>query len=504
MFIYLTLKCFADSRKIVFGQGRLNRERFINGILVRIFMVDIDAVNLVREALKSGKSQNEVVVLMKQAGYTDQSIADVLAEAKKGSYPADELARRIAEKNNIPLQQSMPKLGPPTLPSQPPILQPMPVPSSGIDKSIIGMFKLSIDAFLHPADTSKKIKGTMDMGDGAKMMALCGVFLALIFSVFMLIVILALSSIASTVASVNLSAFFVSWIVSSIGMIIAMPVGLLIGWVIGAGIWWISAKILGGTRSYSEFASEMVFPQIGISLASIVVFVIEFVIMLVIALNAMAALVSAITNGGIFAIFGAIAAFTSTMMIGFIITGLMSLVFGIYALYVFVAFMRESMEMSTLRAVIAIFLPIIVVFILGVVASIGVWMWISPLTGAPSGFTPTYPDGTGGTTQYSLVVTSAYKNYTSGECISMDIKNNGGLTIPSDVIFEIKEADGTSTGKYVVIRSELNSGETGNFDIVSSPFDSSAKSSVPLGSYILRLSLLSDSGSGTSDTYFTC
>jgi hypothetical protein len=466
-------------------------------------MVDLDAVNLVREALKSGKTENEVVVLMRQAGYTDQAISDVLAEAKRGAYPADELARRIAEKNNIPLQQSMPKLGPANLPSRPPSVQQIPILGSNIDKSIIAMFKLSIDAFLHPAETSKKIKGSVSMGDGAKLMALCGVSLALIFSLLLLVAVLVLSSIASAVTSVDLSTFFVSWIVMTIGMLIAIPVGLLIGWIIGTGIWWISAKILGGTRSYSEFASEMVFPQVGTSLANIVVVVIEFVILLVIALNAIASLMNAIVSGGLLGIFSAFAAFTSTMLIGGIITGLISLVFSIYALYVLVVFVRESMEMSTLKAVVAIFLPLIVVFIIGaVIASVMAWYWFMPLTNnLPNG---TYTYGGGTTTQYAPTILTSYRNSTHDGCMSMDIRNSGGTTIPSDVIFEIKTIGGTATGKYVVIRSELRSGESGNFDIVSAPFDSSAKSSVPLGSYLLRMSLLSSSGSGTPDTYFTC
>ena len=91
-------------------------------------MVDADAVNLVKEALKSGKSEKEVIALMKQAGYADQSIADVLAEVRGGASPADELARRIAVKNNIPVQPNLPRLGPRNLPSQPPAMQPMSAP----------------------------------------------------------------------------------------------------------------------------------------------------------------------------------------------------------------------------------------------------------------------------------------------------------------------------------------------------------------------------------------
>jgi len=498
----------AGCRKIVFGQGQIRGESFINGTVISIFMADMEAINLVREALKSGKSENGIVALMRQAGYTDPAVSEILTEAKKGAYPADELARRIAEKNNIPVQQNLPKLGPSNLPSQPPRVQPMPISSSGLDKSIIGMFKLSIDSFLHPAGTSKRIKGNVSMGDSAKLLAILGIAIALIFSIIMLIGVLLLGSIASAAtASVNFGAFFISWIVMAVTMLIVMPLALLLGWVIGTGILWVSAKILGGTRSYSEFAAEMAFAQVGISLANVVVIIIESIIMAVIAVNAVAAMVSAFTTGGslgILGILGTLATFAGTMIMGWIITGLIGLVFGIYALYVFVIFIRESMELSTLRAVLAIFLPLIVIFFLGTIASVMVWYWISPLTSAPGGFTTTYPGGTGGTTQYSLMVTSAWHD-PSGGCDSMDIKNSGGTTIPSDVIFGIKDsATGAATGNYVVIRSELGSGETGNFDITSSPFDSSAVASVPSGSYFLSLSSLTGSNAVAANTYFTC
>lgn len=469
-------------------------------------MADVEAVNLVREALKSGKTEAEVVALMRQAGYTDPAISEILTDAKRGAYPADELARRIAEKNNIPVQQNLPKLGPSNLPSQPPRVQPMPISSSGLDKSIIGMFKLAIDTFLHPGEASKKIKGNVSMGDGAKLIALCGIAVALITSIFILVGMLLLGSLVSVATGgLNFDTFLVSWVVMTVAMLIAMPIGLLIGWIIGTGILWISAKILGGKRSFSAFASEMAFPQVGISLANIVVAIIEFVIMVVIAMNTVASLMSALAGGGLLGVFGAFGAFASTMMIGGIITGLISLVVGIYILYVLVVFIRESMEMSTLKAVVAIFLPLIVVFIIGaVIASITVMYWILPFTGGqPSGINTTYPGGSG-TTTYYLQVVKAYTNQSGDACTSMDIKNTGFSTVPSDVRFEIKTSGGLSTGNYVVIRSELGPGESGNFDIVSSLFDSSATSSVPLGDYLLRLSSTMPSSIITPDIDFSC
>jgi len=504
MFIYLTLKLHADSRKIVFGQGQIRGESFINGTLVSIFMADMEAINLVREALKSGKTGAEVVALMKQAGYTDLAISEILTEAKRGAYPADELARRIAEKNNIPVQQNLPKLGPSNLPSQPPRVQPMPISSSGLDKSIIGMFKLAIDTFLHPGEASKKIKGNVSMGDGAKLIALCGIVVALITSIFILVGMLLLGSLVSVATGgLNFDTFLVSWVVMTVVMLIAMPIGLLIGWIIGTGILWISAKILGGKRSFSAFASEMAFPQVGISLANIVVAIIEFVIMAVIAMNAVASLMSALAGGGLLGIFGAFSAFASTMMIGGIITGLISLVVGIYALYVLVVFIRESMEMSTLRAIVAILLPGIVVAVLGVIL-VGAFLWVNPFTSGPPTGTYTYNGSQGGTTEYSLAVLLAHRSPGVTACSSVDMKNNGFNTVPSDVIFEVKKIDGTPTGNYVVVRSELGPGESGTFDIVSSPFDSSATSSIPLGTYFLKISSMMSSSVTSTDIYFTC
>ncbi len=368
MFIYLTLKLLAGCRKIVFGQGQIRGESFINGTLVRVFMADVEAVNLVREALKSGKTEAEVVTLMRQAGYTDQAISEIMAGAKRWAYPADELARRIAEKNNIPVQQNLPKLGPSNLPSRPPVVQPMPISSSGLDKSIVGMFKLAIDTFLHPEGASKKIKGNVSMGDGAKLVGLCGITVAVLITILMVLGVAMLSMIAPSQFAGPL--FMIILLIGG-GLIIGFPIVMLLGWILGTGILWVSAKILGGKRAFSAFASEMAFPQVGISLANIVIIIIEFIILIAIAATAATSLMGALAGGGLLGVFSAFSAFASTMMIGGIITGLITLVFSIYALYVFVVFIRESMEMCTLRAIIAIFLPLMLVFIVGaVIASV--------------------------------------------------------------------------------------------------------------------------------------
>lgn len=79
-------------------------------------MVDQDAVNLVKEALASGRNQQEIVSLMKQAGYTDAAISEVMTGIKQPQQ--DDVAAKIAAKNNLPMGQDLPKLGPAALPMQ--------------------------------------------------------------------------------------------------------------------------------------------------------------------------------------------------------------------------------------------------------------------------------------------------------------------------------------------------------------------------------------------------
>ena len=82
-------------------------------------MADPEAVELVKEALASGKTEQEVIALMKQAGYTDQAVSEVMAEIR--GQPGDELARAVAEKNRIPLAQDAPRRA-----AAQPAMQPMP------------------------------------------------------------------------------------------------------------------------------------------------------------------------------------------------------------------------------------------------------------------------------------------------------------------------------------------------------------------------------------------
>jgi flagellin-like protein len=133
---------------------------------------------------------------------------------------------------------------------------------------------------------------------------------------------------------------------------------------------------------------------------------------------------------------------------------------------------------------------------IAVISAVAVWYWVSPLTS---------PSATPSTTSYGFVVTGVYKNVTTGNCTSVDIKNSGGTTIPTNTLFEIFNITGTSTGKYVGLSStSLTSGTTANFNITSSA-TANTTGNIPVGSYLLRASKLwGTSNIGFTDVYFTC
>jgi len=131
---------------------------------------------------------------------------------------------------------------------------------------------------------------------------------------------------------------------------------------------------------------------------------------------------------------------------------------------------------------------------IAVISAVAVWYWVAPLTSAQA--TPS-------TSQYGFVVTGTYK--TSGNCVSVDLKNSGGTTIPINTLFEIFNITGLSTGKYVGLNTtSLTSGATANFNITSSA-TTNATGNIPVGSYLLRATKLwGTSNIGFTDVYFTC
>ena len=64
------------------------------------------------------------------------------------------------------------------------------------------------------------------------------------------------------------------------------------------------------------------------------------------------------------------------------ILAVIAFAFWIYSTYVYIIFVRETMELSTLKAVIAYLLPWIGVMILGGIVATMIWYWVSPMTSA--------------------------------------------------------------------------------------------------------------------------
>ena len=131
---------------------------------------------------------------------------------------------------------------------------------------------------------------------------------------------------------------------------------------------------------------------------------------------------------------------------------------------------------------------------IAVISAVAVWYWVSPLTS---------PAATPSTTQYGFVVTGTYKS--AGNCTTLDIKNSGGTTIPTNTLFEIVNINGTSMGKYVGLNStSLTSGSTANFNIISNT-TTNTSSNIGVGSYLLRASKLwGTSNIGFTDVFFSC
>ncbi len=133
---------------------------------------------------------------------------------------------------------------------------------------------------------------------------------------------------------------------------------------------------------------------------------------------------------------------------------------------------------------------------IAVISAVAVWYWVAPLTSPPA--TPP-------TTQYAFVVTTAYKNLTnSAQCVSLDIKNSGGMAIPAGTGFLIRFTNGTASAAYVNITaaSAIPSGSTVNVNITNGINNTTL--AISSGSYILRIVASPAGISGFTDVYFTC
>ena len=103
--------------------------------------------------------------------------------------------------------------------------------------------------------------------------------------------------------------------------------------------------------------------------------------------------------------------------------------------------------------------PVVAVVLLiaiAVIAAVAVWYWVSPMTGKPA---------TADTTQKSVSVSRCYSTYTA-----LDLRNTGGVTIPSGTNFAVYYSDnGTLANGYVEFNSSLQSGQIKKYMIVKVP-----------------------------------
>jgi flagellin-like protein len=102
--------------------------------------------------------------------------------------------------------------------------------------------------------------------------------------------------------------------------------------------------------------------------------------------------------------------------------------------------------------------PVVAVVLLiaiAVIAAVAVWYWVSPMTGKPA---------TADTTQKSVSVSRCYSTYTA-----IDIRNTGGVTIPTDTDFAIYYRDnGTFANAYIEFNVSLQSGQIKKYYIRNS------------------------------------
>lgn len=300
-------------------------------------MADPEAVNLVKEALASGKTEQEVIALMKQAGYTDQAISEVMAEIKR--QPGDELARRIAEKNKIPLTQAAQKQ-----PSAQPAMQSM--PGTGLDKSVLNLLKMSFMAFIHPTETARKLRGNVTTVDGLKVVCLAGLIIG------------AVSLVLGLLGGSDISDLVVNFVGAVFGIILA--------WIIGSGILWVCGKIVGGKGSAGNLATGIAFIQASTAIIGYLLIIVSVVTITYIVVSSLLAMASASSVGSLFMLAASPEMFMRASGI-MTAVGAVIFIFSLYILYLEVIFVREFMELSAGRAIIAVLLPVITLAILAFV-----------------------------------------------------------------------------------------------------------------------------------------
>jgi flagellin-like protein len=148
----------------------------------------------------------------------------------------------------------------------------------------------------------------------------------------------------------------------------------------------------------------------------------------------------------------------------------------------------------------------VVLIMMAVMAAVAVWYWVSSSTTKPP-----LPE----TSQKGYTVVDIYKNASNTGCNALDIKNTGGLPL-NNLILEVREygsgkvvgINGTDPNPvnqtFVNISSEIAAGNTimENFSFLGLATN---RTSVPVGTYLLRVSSRTTSGiTGYTDQSFTC
>jgi hypothetical protein len=202
---------------------------------------------------------------------------------------------------------------------------------------------------LSPAAAANEIAAKTSIGDGVKVFAIGFIITIILSTVFSTI-----SSLISGVVALvfgdggallgtNLGLIIASLIVMALMFIPFMITGI-IGSFISAGVLWVMCKILGGKAAYGTYYGSMQYATLGVGILYSIV-------------SGLLGLLTAVATG-----FNAgIGALVALVM--FLPAGLV----GLYGLYVTVVFTREVQKISTIKAVAAILIPMIV---FGIVAAI--------------------------------------------------------------------------------------------------------------------------------------
>ena len=141
---------------------------------------------------------------------------------------------------------------------------------------------------------------------------------------------------------------------------------------------------------------------------------------------------------------------------------------------------------------------------IAVISAVAVWYWVAPMTGQQA--TPE-------TAQKSYTLVDIYPNSSINGCNAIDVKNTGGITL-SNVYFEIRDyqtgrqagVNGTNPPLvyvYLNMTGNLLPGDI-NYYNLSTAGNITNKSSIPLGTYILKPINIGTSITGLTSLTFTC